>query len=173
MAAEPPRLTSGGQGSGPSAWAPRVAGFSPQEGTGHRRPELEGGARYPGRPGASWRVGVAPDTHPGPAEAGLALGAQGKRSAVDGLDADTSAPDVYAVGDAVEVRHFVTGAKRPHLRWPARPTSRAAWPPTTSAAGASRLPRGARGTSVLKLCDLTVASTGLNEKSAAGRGPGL
>ena len=75
-------------------------------------------------------IGVAPDTELA-RRAGLALGVKGAIS-VDG-QMRTSAPDVYAVGDAVEVRHFVTGAKG-HIA-PARPTSRGALPPTTSAGG--------------------------------------
>ncbi len=42
-------------------------------------------------------------------------------------------PDIYAVGDAVEITDFVTG-KRAMSLWLDRPTSRAALPPTTSAA---------------------------------------
>ena len=46
----------------------------------------------------------------------------------------TSAPDVYAVGDAVEVRHFVTGAKS-HIALAGPANKAGALPPTTSAGG--------------------------------------
>ena len=69
--------------------------------------ELEGGERFPADL-VLLGIGVAPDTELA-RRAGLALGVKGAIS-VDG-QMRTSAPDVYAVGDAVEVRHFVTGAK--------------------------------------------------------------
>ena len=80
----------------------------------------------------------------------------------------TSAPDVYAVGDAVEVRHFVTGAKS-HiaLAGPANKQGRIA---ADHICGRRSAYTGALGTSVLKLFDLTAASTGLNEKQARAAG---
>ncbi|MEG2634571.1 MAG: FAD-dependent oxidoreductase, partial [Oscillospiraceae bacterium] len=53
-------------------------------------------------------IGVVPETHLAK-EAGLVLGA--KESIAVNEHMQTSEPDIYAVGDAVEVRHFVTGSK--------------------------------------------------------------
>ena len=80
----------------------------------------------------------------------------------------TSAPDVYAVGDAVEVRHFVTGAQS-HiaLAGPANKQGRIA---ADHICGRRSAYTGALGTSVLKLFNLTAASTGLNEKQARAAG---
>ena len=51
-------------------------------------------------------IGVSPDTHLAQ-EAGLELGIKGSIVVNDRME--TSVPDIYAVGDAVQVKHFVTG----------------------------------------------------------------
>ena len=53
-------------------------------------------------------IGVTPDTVLAK-EAGLELGQKGSIVVNDRME--TSVPDIYAVGDAVEVRHYVTGDK--------------------------------------------------------------
>lgn len=53
-------------------------------------------------------IGVTPDTHLA-REAGLELGLKGSILVNDRME--TSVPDIYAVGDAVQVNHFVTGQK--------------------------------------------------------------
>ena len=53
-------------------------------------------------------IGVTPDTHLAK-EAGLSLGIRGSIAVNEQME--TSVPDIYAVGDAVEVTHFVTGQK--------------------------------------------------------------
>ena len=53
-------------------------------------------------------IGVTPDTHLAK-EAGLTLGIRGSIAVNKRME--TSVPDIYAVGDAVEVTHFVTGQK--------------------------------------------------------------
>ena len=53
-------------------------------------------------------IGVTPDTHLAK-EAGLRLGIRGSIAVNERME--TSVPDIYAVGDAVEVTHFVTGQK--------------------------------------------------------------
>ena len=53
-------------------------------------------------------IGVTPDTHLAK-DAGLRLGIRGSIAVNERME--TSAPDIYAVGDAVEVTHFVTGQK--------------------------------------------------------------
>lgn len=76
----------------------------------------------------------------------------------------TNIPDVYAVGDAIEVRDFVTGnpAFIP-LAGPANKQGRIA---ADNIAGISSKYTGTQGSAVLKLFDMTVATTGLNEKGA-------
>ena len=51
-------------------------------------------------------IGVTPDTALAK-DAGLALGIKGSITVNERME--TSAPDVYAVGDAVQVKNFVTG----------------------------------------------------------------
>ena len=140
----------------------RVSGFSPQ-GDG-LAVELEGGERFPADL-VLLGIGVAPDTELA-RRAGLALGVKGAIS-VDG-QMRTSAPDVYAVGDAVEVRHFVTGAKS-HiaLAGPANKQGRIA--ADNICGGDSRYP-GSQGSSVIKVFDMTIATTGVNEKTAKQAG---
>lgn len=76
----------------------------------------------------------------------------------------TNIPDIYAVGDAVEVRDFVTGnsAFIP-LAGPANKQGRIA---ADNVIGIPSEYTGTQGSAVLKLFDMTVASTGLNEKNA-------
>ena len=52
-------------------------------------------------------IGVTPDTALAK-DAGLELGLKGSIVVNDRME--TSVPDIYAVGDAVQVKHFVTGA---------------------------------------------------------------
>lgn len=51
-------------------------------------------------------IGVTPDSHLA-AEAGLEQGMKGSILVNDRME--TSVPDIYAVGDAVQVKHYVTG----------------------------------------------------------------
>lgn len=51
-------------------------------------------------------IGVSPDTALA-AQAGLELGIKGSIVVNDRME--SSLPDIYAVGDAVQVRHFITG----------------------------------------------------------------
>jgi rhodanese-related sulfurtransferase len=74
----------------------------------------------------------------------------------------TSDPDIYAVGDAVEVRDFITGM--PGMIPLAGPANKQGRIAADNAMGRSSLFRGTLGTSVLKAFDLTVAATGANEK---------
>ena len=110
-------------------------------------------------------VGVVPDTALAKA-AGLQLGAKG--SILTDEHMRTSAPDVYAVGDAVQVKHLVTGqGSLISLAGPANKQGRIA---ADHICGRRSAYTGALGTSVLKLFDLTAASTGLNEKQARAAG---
>ena len=110
-------------------------------------------------------LGVAPDTALA-REAGLELGMKG--SIVTDAHMRTSDPDIYAAGDAVEVRHFVTGEKTLiALAGPANKQGRIA---ADNICGVGSEYKGSQGSSVIKVFSLTAANTGLNEKAARGAG---
>lgn len=110
-------------------------------------------------------VGVRPETVLAKA-CGIKLNGRGCIVTDDGMR--TNIPDIYAVGDAVEVSDFVTGnpAFVP-LAGPANKQGRIA---ADNIAGGDSRYTGTQGSSVLKLFDMTVATTGLNEKAAAAAG---
>ena len=139
-----------------------VSGFSQQGQT--ITTLVEGGDPIPSDL-AILAIGVAPESTLAK-EAGLALGQRGGIAVNDRME--TSHPDIYAVGDAVEITHLVTGEKtRIALAGPANKQGRVA--ADNICGGDSRYP-GAQGSSVLKLFDLTVAATGLNEGTAQAAG---
>ncbi|NMP37209.1 MAG: FAD-dependent oxidoreductase [Clostridiales bacterium] len=80
----------------------------------------------------------------------------------------TNVTDIYAVGDAVEVNDFITGnpAFIP-LAGPANKQGRIA---ADNICDIDSEYTGTQGSAVLKIFDMTVATTGLNEKSAAAAG---
>lgn len=105
-------------------------------------------------------VGVSPENGLAQA-AGLALGARGHIS----VDArmQTSDPHIYAVGDAVEVRCALTGQR---VAVPlAGPANRQGRLVADVIAGKRRGFRGVQGTAVCGAFGLTLASTGLNERT--------
>ena len=111
-------------------------------------------------------IGVTPDTQLAK-DAGLALGVRGAGILVNDR-METSVPDIYAVGDAVQVRHFVTGQDTLlSLAGPANRQGRIA--ADNICGGDSRYP-GSQGSSVIKVFDMTAASTGVNEKNAKAAG---
>jgi len=110
-------------------------------------------------------VGVRPDTA---FVKSSGIETDGRGSIIVNERMQTSAPDVYAVGDAVTVRNFVTGAPSfIPLAGPANKQGRIA---ADNICGIPSEYKGTQGSSVLKLFDMTVATTGLNEKSAAAAG---
>ncbi len=110
-------------------------------------------------------IGVAPETKLAK-EAGLALGLKGSIVVNDRME--TSHPDIYAVGDAVQIRNFVTKADA-HiaLAGPANKQGRVA---ADNICGGDSRYQGGQGSSVIKIFDLTAAATGLNEKAAKAQG---
>ena len=110
-------------------------------------------------------IGVAPDSSLA-REAGLEMGLRGSILVNDRMQ--TSAPDVYAVGDAVQVRNFVTG--EPALMALAGPANKQARVAADNICGLNSRYDGAQGSSVLKVFDLTAAATGLTEKAAQAAG---
>ncbi len=110
-------------------------------------------------------IGVTPDTHLAK-EAGLELGVRGSIVVNDRME--TSVPDIYAVGDAVQVRQLVSGQETlVSLAGPANKQGRIA---ADNICGLDSRYTGALGSSVLKAFDLTVAATGLNESAAKKAG---
>ena len=110
-------------------------------------------------------IGVAPDTALAK-DAGIELGVKGSIVVNDKME--TSAPNVYAVGDAVQIKNFVTDADDViALAGPANKQGRIA---ADNMCGLDSHYHGSQGSSVLKLFDLTVATTGINEKTARKNG---
>lgn len=76
----------------------------------------------------------------------------------------TKDKSIYAVGDAIEVKHWINGEKTLiPLAWPANRQGRIA--ADNIVFGNKEAYKGTLGTSILKAFDLTAAATGLNEKS--------
>lgn len=110
-------------------------------------------------------IGVTPDTQLAKS-AGLELGVRGSIAVNDRME--TSIPDIYAVGDAVEIRHFITNRKSLiSLAGPANKQGRIA---ADNICGMNSQYRGSLGTSVIKIFDLTAASAGINEETAREAG---
>ena len=104
-------------------------------------------------------IGVLP-------EAGLAKDAELEFGETGGILVNhhyqTSDPDIYAVGDAIEVTHFITNKKvRLTLAGPAQRQARAV---ADHIYGRTYRNTGVIGSSVVKVFDYNAASTGLNEK---------
>ena len=110
-------------------------------------------------------IGVTPDTALAKA-AGLELGIKGSIVVNDRME--TSVPDIYAVGDAVQVKHSVTGQDALiSLAGPANRQGRIA--AGNLCGGDGRYP-GSQGSSVIKVFDMTAAVTGVNEAAAKKAG---
>ena len=110
-------------------------------------------------------VGVRPETFLAK-ECGIALNSRG--SIIVNSHMQTNYPDIYAVGDAVEVKDFVTGSTAfIPLAGPANKQGRIA---ADNISGITSEYKGTQGSAVLKLFEMTVATTGLNEKRAAAEG---
>ncbi len=110
-------------------------------------------------------IGVTPESDLAKT-AGLALGIKGSILVNDRME--TSVPDVYAVGDAVQVKHFVTGEDALiSLAGPANKQGRIA---ADNICGGDSRYQGSQGSSVLKIFDLTAAATGINEGAAKKAG---
>ena len=111
-------------------------------------------------------IGVTPDTALA-REAGLELGI--KDSIVVNDRMETSVPDIYAAGDAVQVKHSVTG--QDVLLSLAGPANKQGRIIADNICGGDSRYAGSQGSSVIKVFDMTAAVTGINE--AHGRKAGL
>ena len=110
-------------------------------------------------------IGVTPESQLAK-EAGLALGMKGSILVNDRME--TSVPDIYAVGDAVQVKHYVTGEDALiALAGPANKQGRIA---ADNICGGDSRYLGSQGSSVIKIFDMTAASTGINETNARKSG---
>ena len=110
-------------------------------------------------------IGVSPETTLAK-KAGLELGIKGAIVVNDKME--TSVPDIYAVGDAVQVKHTVTGNNAViSLAGPANKQGRIV---ADNICGLDSHYKGSMGSSVIKLFDMTAASTGLTEKAARDAG---
>lgn len=110
-------------------------------------------------------IGVAPETELAK-NAGLELGIKGSIVVNDKME--TSIPDIYAVGDAVQIKNFVTDTDTlVFLAGPANKQGRIA---ADNICGGDSHYTGGQGSSVIKIFDMTAAATGINEKTAKALG---
>ena len=110
-------------------------------------------------------IGVTPDTALAKA-AGLKLGI--KDSIVVNDRMETSVPDIYAAGDAVQVKHYVTGEDS--LLSLAGPANKQGRVIADNICGGDSRYLGSQGSSVIKVFDMTAATTGINETNARRAG---
>ncbi|PMO47553.1 CoA-disulfide reductase [Vibrio sp. 10N.222.52.B12] len=104
-------------------------------------------------------IGVRPETKLAQ-EAGLQIGALGGIYTNEYMQ--SSDPSIYAVGDAVEEKDFVTGEQT--LVPLAGPANRQGRMAADNMLGRQETYQGTQGTAICKIFDLAVASTGKNEK---------
>jgi NADPH-dependent 2,4-dienoyl-CoA reductase/sulfur reductase-like enzyme/rhodanese-related sulfurtransferase len=140
-----------------------VAGFAPLEG-GAIEVQTKAGRSYPADI-VILALGVRPDTTLAKA-AGLAIGERGGIRVDDQMR--TSDPNIFAVGDAIEVKDFVTG------QWGlvalAGPANRQGRIAADVIAGRDTRFRGTQGTSIIGLFGGAAAWTGVSEKTLARLG---
>jgi len=145
------------------ALADGVAAFK-QAANGALEVETKSGKIYPADI-VILALGVRPDSALA-RTAGLAIGERGGIRVDDQMR--TSDPDIFAVGDAVEVRDFVTGEwSLIALAGPANRQGRIA---ADVIAGRVSRYRGTQGTSIVGLFGATIAWTGVSEKALRRRG---
>jgi NADPH-dependent 2,4-dienoyl-CoA reductase/sulfur reductase-like enzyme/rhodanese-related sulfurtransferase len=110
-------------------------------------------------------IGVKPETALAKM-AGIEIGKRGGIRVDDQMR--TSNPDIFAVGDAVEVKDFVTG------EWTliplAGPANRQGRIVADVLCGRSSHYRGTQGTSICKIFDAAIAQTGVSEKTLKSLG---
>ena len=110
-------------------------------------------------------VGVRPETKLAKA-CGIQTNARG--SILVNQNMQTNIPDIYAVGDAVEVEDFIT--KTPAFIPLAGPANKQGRIAADHIAGYPSAYKGTQGSAVLKLFDMTIATTGISEKAAKAAG---
>ncbi len=106
-------------------------------------------------------VGVRPETDLAK-KAGISVNARG--SIEVNCHMQTNDADIYAVGDAVQVKNYIT--REPSFIPLAGPANKQGRIAADNICGIASEYKGTQGSAVLKIFDMTVATTGLNEKSA-------
>jgi NADPH-dependent 2,4-dienoyl-CoA reductase/sulfur reductase-like enzyme/rhodanese-related sulfurtransferase len=140
-----------------------VAGFQPSV-NGNLEVRTQSGTVHPADL-VILALGVRPDTTLA-RSAGLEIGQRGGIRVDDRMR--TSNPDIFAVGDAVEVRDFVTGEwSLVALAGPANRQGRIA---ADVIAGRDSRYRGTQGTAIIGLFGAAAAWTGVSEKTLKRRG---
>ena len=135
-----------------------------QNGKFAQEAELESGTRLP-MDLAILSIGVHPELKLA-RDAGLEIGASGGIAVNERQQ--TSDPDIYAAGDAVETTHLVTGKRtRIPLAGPANKQGRVAG---ANAAGGDLQFHGALGTAIVESMGITAGKTGLTEHEARAHG---
>ena len=110
-------------------------------------------------------VGVTPENTLAK-KIGLELGVKGAIKVNSKMQ--TSIPEIYAVGDAVQVKHFITDKDSViSLAGPANKQGRIV---ADNICGLNSEYKGSQGSSVIKLFDMTVVTTGINEQQAKANG---
>lgn len=110
-------------------------------------------------------IGIAPETSLAK-DAGLETGIKGSIIVNDKME--TSIPNIYAVGDAVQIKNFVTDTDALiSLAGPANKQGRIA---ADNICGGDSHYTGGQGSSVIKIFNMTAAATGINEKTAKSLG---
>lgn len=110
-------------------------------------------------------VGVRPETTLAK-ECGININQRG--NIIVDCQMKTNLANIYAIGDAVEAEDFIT--KSPVFIPLAGPANKQGRIAANNIAGISDEYTGTQGSAVLKFFDMTVATTGLNEKSAKAAG---
>lgn len=110
-------------------------------------------------------VGVQPESSLAD-DAGLELGMRHAIIVNDQLQ--TSDPNIYAIGDAISIRHFVSGAAA--VIPLASPANRQGRMVADILSGMERHYAGTLGTSIVRVFDQAAAVTGLNEKQLRSSG---
>ena len=110
-------------------------------------------------------VGVRPETSLAK-DCGIEVNRRG--SIVVDRHMKTNIQNIYAVGDAVEAEDFIT--KSPAFIPLAGPANKQGRIAADNICGINSEYTGTQGSAVLKLFDMTVATTGINEKSASSTG---
>ena len=104
-------------------------------------------------------IGVKPEVKLAK-ESGLEIGSTGGIKVNENLQ--TSDPNIFAIGDAIEVQHFVL--KTPSLIPLAGPANRQGRIAADNICGRDVKYKGTQGTAILKVFELTVGMTGASEK---------
>lgn len=110
-------------------------------------------------------IGVIPDTSLAKA-CGIETGIKGSIVVNDKME--TSIKDIYAVGDAVQIKNFVTG--KDVLISLAGPANKQGRIVADNVCLRNSRYTGGQGSSVIKIFEMTAGATGINEKTAKAEG---